>query len=259
MNYTFTTINANEAIGNSLSATNANYSTLEFWTNNIMASSVQYFSPLLNFYLFYGDFWKTTINYAYSLNAPQRLSSFQTNVETNSAKWITPITFFYPTIPLFSASTLNTQLNTAVDWFRNRFPIFIGTNPRPQYAENTTAYLYCMFYREQLKVNQNVVEQQSRPCRTENRTAVANCHVIWQNNVTCYGRSVCLPHNSTPTRPTCRRNYTANCSYENGSQSISRFARANINNLFNDRFEHERIYCLVLKVKNCQWSWENTL
>ena len=261
MSYNFKNIEGSETIGNSLSTVNSNYKNLELWTNNIIFSSVNYFKPLLNFYLFYGDFWKQTINYAYSLDAPRRLSAFQTTVETNSATWIKPITFTYPTIQLFNPATLNSNLNTALTWFRTNFPVLPQqSNARPFYAENTRAFLYCIFYEEIVRINASPTLTRTRNCRTENRTAIANCHVIWQDNVSCYGARVCPQYSWRAGRaPTCRRAYTANCSYENGQRAIDRSLIVNINNFFRDRFEHQKIYCLQLRVQNCQWVIEKIL
>lgn len=260
MSYELTNaIFSEEAIGNSLSAVNANYKALEFWTNNVSFSCFQYFDPLLSFYLFYGDFWKSTITWSYSISAPQRLDSFRTVVESNSASWVKPISFYYPIIRQYNVSTLNQNLSTAFLWFKSKYPIFIGMNPVPKYAENTTAYLYCLFSDEVVKVNDNLVRAEKTNCITQDRSATANCHIIYLNNVTCYGSPVCPQHSSRDGSVSCQRVFTAICTFENNLKNIDRGIIANINNYFKDRYEHNQIYCLKMVVKNCDWVWEGTL
>jgi hypothetical protein len=258
MKYEFTTIAQNDFIGNSLSSVNLNYKTLEYWTNNISFSSNILYKPLLNFYNFYGNFWKDTINYANSINGIARLSSFQTNVETNSAKWIKPITFFYPFINQYNANTLNTNLNQAVSWFRTQYPVLPNANIKPNFAENTRAFLYCLLFEEAVQINENVTQtggNATKNCRTQNRSGVVTCVVVWLDNVSCYSSRICPNYNGTR----CQSIFTANCSYENGTQAVNRSIIANFNNYFKDRSEHDHVYCLQLVVKNCNWVLEKIL
>jgi hypothetical protein len=258
MKYEFTTIAQNDFIGNSLSSVNLNYKTLEYWTNNISFSSNRLYKPLLNFYNFYGNFWKDAINYANSINAITRLSSFQTNVETNSAKWIKPITFFYPFINQYNANTLNTNLNQAVSWFRTQYPVLPNANTKPNFAENTRAFLYCLLFEEAVQINEDVTQtggNATKNCRTQNRSGVVTCVVVWLDNVTCYSSRICPNYNGTR----CQSTFTANCLYENNTQAVNRSIVANFNNYFKDRSEHDHVYCLQLIVKNCDWVLEKIL
>jgi hypothetical protein len=258
MNYEFTTITQNDFIGNSLSSVNLNYKTLEYWTNNITFSSNKLYDPLLNFYNFYGDFWKNAINYADSINAITRLSSFQTNVETNSAKWIKPITFFYPFINQYNTNTLNSNLNQAVSWFRLQYPVLSNTNTKPNFAENTRAFLYCLFFEETVKINEKPTitgGNATKNCRTANKSGVVTCYVVWNNNVRCYSTDICPNYNGRA----CNSTFTASCLYENGTKSVDRSIIANLDNYFKDRSEHDHIYCLQLVVKNCDWTLESIL
>ena len=281
MKYEILNLKATDYIGDSLSSVNLNYKVLETWTNNITFSSVNLYNPLLNFYNFYGDFWKSTINYATSINAVNRLNSFATNVETNSAKWIKPVTFFYPTIKIYNSSTLNVDLNQAFTWFKSVYPVLTTSTAKPNFAENTKAFLYCMFYEESVKINQNrtitgTTEYGSatRNCTTSNRSGVVGCYVIWRNNVQCYSTDVCPMFNYVEGRGayttlfgrftrggnvTCQRTFTASCSYENGAKSINRSLILNVNNYFKDRSEYDRVYCLQLTVKNCDWVLERII
>lgn len=258
MNYNFTTISQDDFIGNSLSSVNLNYNVLEYWTNNISFSSNNLYKPLLNFYNFYGDFWKDTINYANSINATSRLSSFQTNVETNSAKWIKPLTFFYPFINQYSANSLNSNLNQAVSWFKLQYPVLSNTNTKPNFAENTRAFLYCLFFEESVEINEKPTitgGNATKNCRTQDKSGVVTCVVVWLNNVSCYSSWICPNYNGRR----CNSTFTANCSYENGQKTINRSIIANFDNYFKDRSEHDHVYCLQLVVKNCDWVLEKIL
>lgn len=255
MNYEFTSISQDDFIGNSLSAVNLNYKKLEYWTNNITFSSNNLYNPVLNFYNFYGEFWKKTINYANSINAVARLSSFQTNVETNSAKWIKPITFFYPFVNQYNTNTLNSNLNQAASWFRLQYPVLPNANAKPNFAENTRAFLYCLFFEEVVEINEKQTIKATRNCKTQNKSGVVNCVVIWLNNVSCYGRWICPNYNGTR----CGSVFTANCLYENNTNKIDRSIIANIDNYFKDRSEYDHVYCLQFVVKNCNWTLEKIL
>lgn len=255
MNYEFTTISQDDFIGNSLSAVNLNYKKLEYWTNNISFSSNNLYKPLLNFYNFYGNFWKNAINYANSINAIARLSSFQTSVETNSAKWIKPITFFYPFINQYNTNTLNSNLNQAVSWFRLQYPVLPNANTKPNFVENTRAFLYCLFFEEAVEINERPTITSTRNCRTQNKSGVVSCIVVWLNNVSCYSSWICPNYNGR----TCNSTFTANCKYENNTQNVNRSIVANFNNYFKDRSEHEHVYCLQLVVKDCDWVLEKIL
>lgn len=254
-----TAIFSEEAIGNSLSAVNTNYQALEYWTKEISLSCVNYFDPLVNFYLFYGDFWKKTITYSYAISAPQRLNSFRTVVENNSATWVKPISFYYPIIRQYNVSTLNENLSTAFLWFKSKYPMFVSTSTAPRYAESTNAYLYCLFSEEVQKVNDNLVQSDLTPCTTEDRNATVGCHVIYLNNVDCYGSPVCPQFSWQSGGPTCQKIFRAICSFENNLKVINRGIVVNVDNQFRDRYERTEIYCLKLTVRNCDWIWEGTL
>jgi len=260
MNYEFTDIKNVDYIGNSLSAINTNYKVLEYWTNNIILSSNNYFQPLLTFYTYFGDFWKSTINYAFSINAPARLSSFRTTVETNSAFWVKPISFFYPTVRPYNVGTLNANLDTSLNWFKTKFPVLSGVSTnKPRYAENTRAFLYCLFYNETVSVNETPTVIASRNCSTQDRSAIVDCYIIYLNNVACYSTWICPSYSWRGGGPTCKRTFSISCNYENNQKSIVRSGIANINNYFKDRSEYDHIYCLQLIVKNCDWTLEKIL
>lgn len=250
-------IPSTDFIGNTLSSMNLNYSNMEYWTNSIITSSQKFYEPLVNFYLFYGDFWKDSINFAYSIDAPNRLSSFYTNVETNSSLWIDPFVFFYPQINL--SNTLNKQnsVTNVVNWMNEKFPVLTSNNSNPNYIEKTVAIVYVMFYTENTRVpRETVVIEQQVPCSTNDVTVTVTCRQYYSGNVSC-GASSNVCGEISPR--VCSNTKTATCNFENNLKSITRKGIANIDIFFNDRSEDSLIQTIKLVVKNCTWQFEKLL
>lgn len=248
---------ATDNIGNTLSTINLNYSNLETWTNSILLSSKKYYEPLVNFYLFYGDFWKDSIDFAYSIDAPNRLSSFYTNVEVNSSLWVDPMIFFYPQI-LPENQKNNTTITNVQNWINEKFPVTTTNQTKPNYLEDTTAVIYVMFYSDNLRVPQEtVVRTQNVGCNTNDVSVTVRCKSYWGGaNVSC-GASGNVCAAISPS--SCTNTKTAKCLYENNQPSITRTGTANINIFFNDRSETNDFYAIKLIVKNCAWQFEKLL
>ena len=176
-------IPSTDFIGNTLSSMNVNYSNLEYWTSSILTSSQNFYDPLVNFYLFYGDFWKDSINFAYSIDAPNRLSSFYTNVETNSSVWVDPLVFFYPQINLSTTQNKQNSITNVVSWMNEKFPVLTNNTNKPNYLENTIAIVYVMFYTEVTRVPQEtVIIQQDVPCSTNDISVTVTCRQRFTGN-----------------------------------------------------------------------------
>jgi hypothetical protein len=279
MNYTLTKILSSDTIGNNLSALNLNYQKLEYRTNNIINSSIQIFEPLIEYYNFYNNFWKNTIDYSYAINAPERFQKFKTTVQTNSSLWISPISIFYPTISEYKTLTFSNEINKAINWFKNNFPIFTSTNSTiPLYPEGTKAFLNCMFYTESVKVNANNTVTENVNCSTFDRSASVNCIYNYLKNVFCGSTEVCSRYNGSRVATV----YTLKCTYENGNRTfshitpaekriaaqrnnfparstITRQGIAQINSYFKDRSEYDNLFCILLEVKNCEWRYIKTI
>lgn len=262
MSYTITPIVSTQFIGNSLSSVNISYENLELWTNNINFSTTNYFKPLVNFYLYYGDFWKQTINYAFSINAPARLSSFKTTVQSNSSQWVKSITYFYPEVFRFDPLTINNYITSATNWFKNKFPIFdpsIQVFPLPQnspnFVEGTKATIYFLSYDVNVKVDQNITQTKSTVCSTQDRSGTVYCNIVWNNNVACYGNgNICPRYNGTYAKT-----FSISCNYENNLKSITRNGIVNIDREFIDRSEKSDLGAIILQVKNCEWQFVKLL
>jgi hypothetical protein len=257
MLYTFNKLISTGYIGNDLSIINENYNELDLWTTNISISSEKFYEPLKNFYLFYDDFWKDSINYSYSINAISRLTSFQTNVLENSAKWIQPLVFYYPAITKYEDSNLTNLQDNALEWMTQTYPVV--NNDVTNFVENTIAYLYCILYEEDEKINTNNKIIESTNCSTNDTSTSVSCWVQWNSDIACYdNKNACNGTNKTkaayPLNPNCHKNFTVNCLYENYKKNITRYGIANINSYFLDRYERENILCMILTVKNCNWT-----
>lgn len=275
MNYTITKILSAESIGNNLSSLNLNYQKLEYRTNNIINSSVQIFEPLIEYYTFYSNFWKNTIDYSFAINAPTRLNQFKTSVQTNSSLWLSPVSIFYPKIPSYNTATFSNEINKAIDWFKINFPVFTTNNSTsPLYPEGTKAFLSCMFYSEIVKVNTNDTVTENVNCQTFDRSASINCIYNYLKNVWCGRTEICSRFNGKKTATT----YSLRCTYENGNRTfnhlpttatrsiaqrnnfparsqITRQGIANINSFFRDRSEFDNLFCVLLEIKDCEWRF----
>jgi hypothetical protein len=262
MSYQFNKIESTDYIGNSLSKINLNYLNLSEWTTNILTSSDNLYDPLNNFYSFYGDFWKDSVNFALSIKAKERLQGFETLVLENSAKWITPLIFYYPVVTKYEQNNMTFLKQNAITWFNQNYPI--TTSTYPNFAENTVAFLYCPLYEEELKIDTVVNIVSSSYCKTNDTSTTVYCWVTFNDNIACYNDyHACDKFGRTraafPNNPSCTKNFTLTCDYENNQNEITRTGRVNMKSYYYDRYENENILCLKLQVKNCVWQEIQTL
>lgn len=255
MSYTFNKLISSDYVGNSLSTVNLNYENLNLWTSNIMISSEKYYEPLKNFYLFYGDFWKDTINYSIQIEAIPRLTSFQTNVLENSAKWISPIVLYYPLIT--ENNDLENLKQNALEWMNKTYPVSSIGNTN--IVENTLGLVYCLLYEEETRIDTTFTKISTTRCITNDSSATVECWIAYLNNIGCYGdRNVCANFSRTiathPDSPSCENIFTIECAYEDGNKQIDRNGIVNINSYFSDRYEKDEFYLLKLIVKSCNWT-----
>ena len=260
----------NDCIGNSLSTMNLNFDTLENWTNSILLSSKVLFQPLVDFYNSYGDFWKSSINFSIAINAIDRLTEFNTQVTTNSAKFIKPIVIIYPDIFEYNAIYLDNYKNTVSSWFKTNYPVVDSNNSETLFVENTVAFVYMMFYSEVVKVNNtlagnNRLDGNNTPplgksitCSTRDVSTVVNCKQTYRGNVDCgianskkgySAENIC----DKVSPKTCTNTKTVGCFMEGGGKSSVRTGNINVDQYFKDRSEYEQMDILKMVVKNCEW------
>jgi hypothetical protein len=245
-------------IGNSLSSMNFNFSILETWTNNILLSSEKYYRPLVNFYDSYGDFWKSSINFAKSINAAERLTSFSTTVETNSAKFIKPIVIFYPNIFKFDNTTFESNKTTVISWFKEKYPV--NNNSTVNFVENSVAFIYMMFYKIEPKISGTFNQYETIPCSTNNVSITITCRHSYSGDVSCgYKKTeqdnICGQIDGR----TCDLTNTVTCLYENNKQTKTRTGTLNVDHYFDDRSEYDDLYTIVMRVENCEWEFVNII
>jgi hypothetical protein len=248
-------------IGNSLSSMNFNFSVLETWTNNILLSSEKYYEPLMNFYKSYGEFWKSSINFSKKINAIERLSNFSTNVETNSAKYIKPIVIIYPNVILFNNANIVKYKNDAIDWFKEKYPVKDEKNLKTNFVENSVAFVYLMFYQEELKLNTEFKTVDTTLCQTNDVGITAKCQHNLSGDVSC-GKKKIVEDNVCQRYPTvsCDLTFPVRCGYDaNWAKSITRGGSLTVDRYFNDRSEIDRIIVYMLKVENCEWVYKSTI
>lgn len=252
-------------IGNSLSSMNISYDKLESWTNNIILSSERRFQPLVDFYDYYRDFWKSSVNFSIAINAIDRLTDLNTLITTNSAKFVKPITIIYPDLFEYNNITYENHKNTVIDWFKTKYPV--STNSNVFFPEKSIAYVYMMFYNEQVKVNKTLADnnrtiiQSVSTCTTNNVATTISCLITYKSAngklISCVdyepqiSSNVCKS-NSQP----CTNNISVTCAYDNNSHAETRIGRLNIDEYFKDRSENDKTYIIKMIVENCEWIFD---
>lgn len=257
-------ISSGDYIGNSLSSINLNFDILENWTTNIILSSEKLFQPLVNFYKNYGDYWKSSIKFSISINAIDRLTEFSTLVTTNSAKFIKPIIIIYPHV-FNIIDGFEYYKKDVTSWFQINYPVTNVNNSKTLFVENSVAYIYMMFYKEELKVNNTsnnkTVISDSRTCSTNNVSTTVICSQSYTGNVDCVKYEPQIKDNicqaySPVIEPQTK---TVGCFMENGGKSITRNGKITIDQYFNDRSENDKLFILKMIVKNCEWSLDRII
>lgn len=257
MSYQISLIQPTGYIGDDISDFNQNYENFETLTLELINSAANRFDPLMNFYSFYSDFWKSTIKFSDDINAKKRLTELTTQVTQNSAMWVNPLVFYYPAITKYDVNNLSKIKTSARDWFISNYPI-TNINGTVNFVENTKALIYCLFYEEKLKIDTAYNQVEQTVCTTRNSTASVNCWVQWLKEIACYdAKNACTRYDKTqaanPTSPSCVRNFTLSCKFENGQTTITRSGILNVNSYFSDRYEKSELLCIRLNVKNCEW------
>jgi len=197
MNYTYTKILTSETIGDSLSSVNQNYFSLEKQTLNLKLTSDAMWTPMLNYYVQFGDTIKDAIKTINSV-APNIFSA-TTLVQNNSAGWVKPISVFYPTIFWIEISP-KTILNTVSAWVQQNFPVIpdpsfvLNENTgavetiissKPTYVENQELIVYTHMYNIKDTISETRVLTDSTTCKTHSEIICATCRTCWYGGTYC--------------------------------------------------------------------------
>lgn len=183
-NYSFNTILSSDFIGNSLSAINQNYFNLNQWVNDV-GSFYNNVIPILNFYNENISSIKDTL--LLTNNNSNDWMSFITNVQTNSSKWIIPISITYPTIFPYNSYYVNNNLLTDVgNWLTSNVPIIDG-NGILKYIEGQKLIVNCYSYEEEVKIDATNTLIDYTICSTYDQQICAHCSTTsFGNDVHCH-------------------------------------------------------------------------
>ena len=264
--YTLSAIKPTETIGDSLSTVNHNYNTLSQWVIDIQGISDAKFVPLYDFYIKYSNRMDRILSTIQTVSSEWR--SFQTTVQTNSAKWLQPMTIWYPN--LIATPFTDSSLRVVQSWLGTTFPIRNLDNS-VNYVEGQQFIVSCHTFRIEQKVNQNIFLRDHTTCRTSNTIIYAYCTDQWAHrSITCkkgafscqYSRgcrtgktSDCFyltPYYTrlTDTTPIGTTNRNADRTYGIGK------IEANVSARYTDRFESTAIRTISFRVVDCNWTFD---
>jgi hypothetical protein len=276
MNYTYTTILPSETIGDSLSAVNNNYLTLENETLNLKLTSDTMWTFMQQYYLEFSPIIKDAINTINSISS----SLFQstTIVQNNSAGWLKPVVVFYPTI-FPSTYSNNTILNTVSAWVQQYFPVIpfptYISDPttgaittilasKPTYVENQTLIVYAHEWNINFNPSGITVLTDATTCSTQSQHVCATCSVCYYGGTYCnHDTWVDCGGNCS----SCSECADLICYYAappyiplNGNnQYASGQISASVNIQYQDVSELQSVNSFVFTVKDCNWVYTGSV
>lgn len=264
--YTLSAIQSTETIGDSLSTVNQNYNNLSQWVIDIQTLNNTKFLPLYEFYIKYSNRMDRILSNIQSVSA--EWNSFQTTVQTNSAKWLQPLSIWYPN--LIPAPFTDNSLIVIKSWLDTAFPIRNSDNS-VNYVDGQQFIVSCYTFRSEQKINQNIFLRDHTICTTSNTTIYAYCTDTWQHrSITCKKGAFSCAY----TRG-CRQGKTSDCFYltpyytnladtipigtvnrnANRAYGIGKI-EANVSARYTDRFESTLIRTISYRVVNCNWTFD---
>jgi hypothetical protein len=266
MNYTFSQILSSSAIGDSLSDINTNYSNLNDWVNDIQYSYNNEIIPVIGFFFDNLNYIQDSLTFIQSNSA--NLNTLTTLVFSNSAKWLNPITAFYPEI-LSNTLTQSTYLEMVGTWLNANYPVNNSNTIVPNYVQNQQAVVYLHRYTERVN-NNSSIQTASTICKTKNDKIVANCVTYSTGIVHC--NQTTFNCNDTKTKKPfifkCAIPQDSNCSFD--SPYISKivqgldmqatgYIKANVGINYVDRQELQDMITMSFKVVDCNWVFDKFL
>jgi hypothetical protein len=262
MNYTFTLLTSSDSIGDTLSAINQNYNNLENWITNIQLSADNFWKPFAEFYK--GFTIELKPNIKKSNDSLDKWKSVSSTVETNSAKWIEPLIFYYPYIintneqttinvnGVVSTTITQSKLTEITRWLNINFPVI--ENNIISYVENQELVLHLFLKTVRVDFDRYQVSD-STICSTSDTIASGPCTIRLSGNVSGCNKS---SYNCGGSH-TCTISQRVGCTFPNGAKNNSRSITANLNYSFNDEHEQEDILRLSFTVSNCSWVYKSKL
>jgi hypothetical protein len=262
MNYTFTLLSSSDSIGDTLSAINQNYNNLENWITNIQLSADNFWKPFAEFYKGFTLELKPNIKKSNDLLGNWK--SVSSTVETNSAKWIEPLIFYYPYIintseqatnsnsGVISTTITQTKLIEITRWLNANFPVI--ENNIISYVENQELVLHLFLKSVRLDDDKYQISD-STVCSTSDTIASGPCTITLTGTVTDCNKS----NYNCGGSHSCTVSQKVVCAFPNGAKNNNRNITANLNYSFRDEYEQDEILRLVFAVSNCSWIYKSKL
>jgi hypothetical protein len=255
MNETLYILTTSDSIGNSLSSINQNYLVLDNLLTNIQLSATNYWIPVANYYEQRKDYWKTAARKIKDNFPLWQIAS--TNFESNSARWITPITTWYPCIVDYSivADRPDQFEQLLKNWANFRHPILTNKSPIPNYLEGQLLIVYCFNYEQDIPTNQTYSLIDTTTCVTNDTSVCAYCARCYSGGggpcgISCSGCTHC----SSCTTQTCYF-YKGFPSTKTKKSTI----QADLNIKYTNKYESTTINAAAFIVERCQWTFKSFL
>lgn len=256
-------ISPSENINESIPVINNNYNTLFNYATGIESVHLSQYGPVIEFY----DAYKDTLFKAIEIinTRPNIWEDFYTMVQTNSSKWVLPMTVFYPN--LIQTPINDNKINQVKNWLNNFFPIRNLEDNTLNFIEKQRFIVSCYIY--EYASNINVLDQPASYCNcsTQSGRIALHCQTrIAGGWVNCHQGSFNCAHtiNCYPTKD-------VDCWYEtpylksdgtpiNTTDPVSvkqvtlSKIQANLTMNYVDRRETQ-IKNFIFEVDNCNWVY----
>jgi hypothetical protein len=236
-----------DSIGDSLSAITFDYNAVDSRTYYLNLSSSNLFQPLKAF--IDDKFLDFTSLISITMHNSSKWVDLRTDISTNSAAWVKPVVYIYPTL-LKDPVNLTTFYQVTAS-FVQRYPMFLGENP--EYVENQKAYVYYYSYDIVNYVNDKYIKNSNM--------AYCECPPSFNLVIRCSdtsGGSVNCDNGSFSCSSCANSNYGQSqwvpCYYENDLNYINRYMQIFIDAYFDDRYE-KSLKGAIFQVKNCKWEF----
>jgi hypothetical protein len=263
-------INSSEQIADTIDAINNNYSTLQLWASAIQQEYDMRWQPIIDYHNLYATPLTEASLLAQTLSADW--DDFQTTVETNSAKWLQPLTIFYPTLILNSVS--DGDITTIIDWLRKYFPVK-NDDDSLNYVEGQMMIVNCYIYTYSDIINITDEPYSYAKCNTSSGTVYAHCKTeITGPTIYCGGGahySCALTKEDNPSKHVdCW--YSApyvydvapygteitDTTFSTNKQNTRGQIKANITMDYTDQNE-KNLKGLIFKIYDCDWQYNGEI
>lgn len=181
MSYTFYNILTSDYIGDSLSAVNLNYLNLSNWVNDIQNDYQNNLKPVIDYYN--QNIEKLTNIISIVNEFGYNWFDFQNTVQSNSSKWLQPITVFYPNILPYS--TQNSYINEITNWVNATYPVNLN------YVENQKIIVHVYNNQSSTWLEEDLITDYTI-CQTSDVGVCVTCNTV------AYGPDISCASSSHP-------------------------------------------------------------